>query len=106
MKRVKSRIILGILVLASVVALILGYKAYKNAAQKSEILKLLSESFSGNAYITSYEIGQNSDNFHSVTVYVDDSFNSLHYSEIEDFIHNVESCFSTAYLDVMIESMT
>lgn len=106
MKSVKSRTTLGILILIGVVALIFGYKLYKHAKQKDEILRLLGDSFSGYSYVTSYEMDQNNDDIHGVTVYVDDGFNNLHYAEIEDFIHHVESNFSMAYLDVMIESMT
>lgn len=108
MKKMKARIFLGVLVIVGVVALIVGYQLYEKVKQENAILQELGDVFSDYSYVTDYEIDGKNDvgNIPSVVVHVSEDFNELRYAEMEDFIHRVESGFFTAYLDVMIKSMT
>lgn len=108
MKNQKTRIFLGVVVIVGVFALIFGYNLYKQIKQEDAILQELGENLSDYAYFTNCEFDRKNDNgnVHSVTVYVSEDFNDLHYSEIEDFMRHAESEFSMAYLDVMIDSLT
>lgn len=99
MKKIKVRIVLGLVIIIGVFALIFAYKSYEQAKRENELYQAIGEELANYSYVTNYELdGTYND---CLIVYVSNAFNDLDYAGIENFFNTIDTYFFEAHWDYM-----